>query len=685
MIDFSQITRLLDSLLDFTMPHLVAVPILVPMLTAALMLLLGEQRRRLKSALSVVSGLIGLLAALALLRWVNADGTGGGPGSIGVYLPGNWQAPFGIVLVADRLSTLMVALTGVVAFAASIYSTSRWDRAGVHFHPLLQLQLMGLNGAFLTGDLFNLFVFFEVMLAASYGLLLHGSGRLRVQAGLHYIAINLAASSLFLIGAALLYGVTGTLNMADLGLRIAQLDAADRGLVHAAAAILCTAFFAKAGAWPLNFWLVPAYSAAVSPVSAVFALLTKLGVYTILRLWTLLFAPDTGASAQFGQVALMSMGMLTLGIGALGILGTQRLSNLAGYSVLISAGTLLAAVGLGQPAVWAGAWPLNFWLVPAYSAAVSPVSAVFALLTKLGVYTILRLWTLLFAPDTGVSAQFGQVVLMSMGMLTLAIGALGILGTQRLSNLAGYSVLVSAGTLLAAVGIGQPAVWAGALYYLPSSTLSVAAFFLLIDMIERWRNEGASIAPHEKRGAAPFLTEDLKVTDQVNLDDEQQALFGRAIPAGVAFLGLGFIACTLLLAGLPPFSGFIGKFAMLSGLLDAPEIGSSGWTFIVLLLVSGFFTLVAFSRTGIRHFWTQPLDAMPALRAMEVLPVAALLGAAVALAIGAGPVMQHAGATAAGLYTPSAYREAVMTARQIPNPASSDTKPLPEPGPDKPR
>ena len=578
MIDFSQITRLLDSLLDFTMPHLVAVPILVPMFTAALMLLLGEQRRRLKSALTVVSGLIGLLAALALLRWVNANDTGGGPGSIGVYLPGNWRAPFGIVLVADRLSTLMVALTGVVAFAASIYSTSRWDRAGVHFHPLLQLQLMGLNGAFLTGDLFNLFVFFEVMLAASYGLLLHGSGRLRVRAGLHYIAINLAASSLFLIGAALLYGVTGTLNMADLGIRIAQLDAADRGLVHAAAAILCTAFLAKAGAWPLNFWLVPAYSAAVAPVSAVFALLTKLGVYTILRLWTLLFAPDTGSSAQFGQIALMSTGMVTLSIGALGILGTQRLSNLAGYSVLVSSGTLLAAVGLGKPDVWAGA-----------------------------------------------------------------------------------------------------------LYYLPSSTLAVAAFFLLIDMIERWRNEGASIAPHERRGAAPFLTEDLKVSDHVNLDDEQQALYGRAIPAGVAFLGLGFIACTLLLAGLPPFSGFIGKFAMLSGLLNAPEVGTAGWTFVALLLVSGLLTLVAFSRTGIRHFWTRPQETMPALRAMEVLPVAALLAAAVALTVGAGTVMQHASATAEGLYKPSAYREAVMTARQIPNPVSSAAKPLPAPPPDKPR
>jgi multicomponent K+:H+ antiporter subunit D len=560
--------RFLDRLLEFTMPHLVAVPILVPMLTAALMLLLDEKQRRLKSTLSVISGLLGLLAALALLRWVNAADTGSGPGSIGVYLAGNWKAPFGIVLVADRLSTLMVALTGVIAFAASIYSTSRWDRAGVHFHPLLQLQLMGLNGAFLTGDLFNLFVFFEVMLAASYGLLLHGSGRLRVSAGLHYIAINLAASSLFLIGAALLYGVTGTLNMADLGVRIGQLDAADRGLVHAAAAILATAFFAKAGAWPLNFWLVPAYSAAVSPVSAVFALLTKLGIYTILRLWTVLFAPDTGASAQFGQQVLMAVGLATLSIGAIGIVGTQRLSNLAGYSVLISAGTLLTAIGLGQSAVWAGA-----------------------------------------------------------------------------------------------------------LYYLLSSTLAASAFFLLIDMIERWRNAGASIAPHESAGNAPFLSEDLTALDDVNLDDEQQALYGRAIPAGVAFLGLGFMGCTLLLAGLPPLSGFVGKFAMLNGVLEAPTVSMASWTFLALLLVSGFFTLVALSRTGIRHFWTQPLSGMPALRAMEVLPVAALLAACVALTIEAGPVMQHASATADGLLDPSAYRNAVAGAQQVPNPSAGAGKP----------
>jgi multicomponent K+:H+ antiporter subunit D len=555
------LVHLLDRLLEFGMPHLVAVPILLPLLTAALMMLLGERRRRTKSALSVVSGLAGLLAALALLRWVNAPDTGDGPGSIGIYLPGNWQAPFGIVLVADRLSSMMVALTGVVAFAASIYSTSRWDRAGVHFHPLLQLQLMGLNGAFLTGDLFNLFVFFEVMLAASYGLLLHGSGRLRVQAGLHYIAINLAASALFLVGAALLYGVTGTLNMADLGMRIAQLDAGDRGLVHAAAAILATAFFAKAGAWPLNFWLVPAYSAAVSPVGAVFALLTKLGVYTLLRLWTVLFAPDTGASAGFGQ------------------------------SVLIA-----------------------------------------------------------------------------IGLATLFAGALGIVGTQRLSNLAGFSVLVSAGTLIAAIGLGETAVWAGALYYLLSSTLAVSAFFLLVDMIERWRNAGLSVAPHEQAGNAPFLAEDLRVVDDVNLDDEAQALYGRAIPAGVAFLGLSFIGCTLLLAGLPPLSGFVGKFAMLSGAFVTSGTSVPAWIFLALLLASGFLALIALSRTGIRHFWTQPHPVMPALPALEVLPVAGLLAACLALTVWAGPVMRHAIATAEGLRTPTAYRKAVMDARQVPNP-----------------
>jgi multicomponent K+:H+ antiporter subunit D len=288
---------------------------------------------------------------------------------------------------------------------------------------------------------------------------------------------------------------------------------------------------------------------------------------------------------------------------------------------------------------------------------------------------VLRLWTVLFAPDTGASAQFGQEVLLAVGLSTLFISALGITGTQRLSHLAGYAVLISAGTLLTAIGLGQPAVWAGALYYLLSSTLAASAFFLLIDMIERWRNAGASIAPHEQAGDAPFLSEDLSAMDNVNLDDEQQALYGRAIPAGIAFLGLGFIVCTLLLAGLPPLPGFIGKFAMLSALLDTPVISPANWSFLALLLLSGFLTLVALSRAGIRYFWTQPMSSMPALRALEVLPVAVLLAASAALSIEAGPVMRHASDTAKNLYSATAYRKAVMGAQQVPNPPAAKGAP----------
>ena len=251
--------------------QLIVAPILLPLLTAALMLMLGEKHRPLKARINLFSSVLGLGIAILLLYWTQQ----GGPDSIGVYLPGNWQVPFGIVLVVDQLSALMLVLTGIIGVSALLFAMARWDRAGTSFHALFQIQMMGLYGAFLTADLFNLFVFFEVLLAASYGLMLHGSGRARVSSGLHYIAINLLASSLFLIGAALIYGVTGTLNFADLALKIPLVPEADRGLLHAGAAILATAFLAKAGMWPLNFWLAPAYSSASAPVAAMFAIMTK--------------------------------------------------------------------------------------------------------------------------------------------------------------------------------------------------------------------------------------------------------------------------------------------------------------------------------------------------------------------------------------------------------------------------
>ena len=170
------------------MPHLMLAPIVLPMLSAALMLLLREERQRLKFALGLVSTLMGLGVAVMLMLWTDQAGA---PVNLGVYMPGNWPIPFGISLALDRLTGMMLVLTYTVALASLVFSSARWHRAGMHFHSLFQFQLMGLSGAFLTADLFNLFVFFEIMLAASYGLVLHGSGRTRIQAGLHLSLIHI--------------------------------------------------------------------------------------------------------------------------------------------------------------------------------------------------------------------------------------------------------------------------------------------------------------------------------------------------------------------------------------------------------------------------------------------------------------------------------------------------------------
>ncbi|QIL69265.1 monovalent cation/H+ antiporter subunit D [Diaphorobacter sp. HDW4B] len=562
-MSFSEIT-------DALMPHLILAPIMLPMFTAAIMLLLGEKNQRAKLVINLISTFIGLIIAVQLLRWSKMTGS---TASMGVYLPGNWPAPFGIVLVLDRLSAMMLVLTSFVALCSIIFAASRWHRAGVHYHPLFQLQLMGLAGAFLTADLFNLFVFFEIMLAASYGLLLHGSGRMRVQAGLHYIAINLAASSLFLIGASMLYGITGTLNMADLAQAIPKVVDADRGLLHAAAAILATAFLIKSAVWPLNFWLVPAYSAATPPVGALFAIMTKVGIYTIVRLWTLMFSGEAGASAHFGSM----------------------------------------------------------WLIGG-------------------------------------------------GVLTMAFAAIGMLGSQRFTNLAGYAAILSSGTLLAAVGFGQNELTAGLLYYLPSSTLAVCTLFLLSDLVERWRNDGSSFTPYDADEAAPFLSPELVPQAGTNFDEDEEVLVGRVIPAAAAFLGIAFLMCTLVIAGLPPLSGFIGKFAMLTALMNPLGLGSSagiqlgapGWTLVTLMIVTGLIALIALTRSGIRVFWASHARTPPQLRLVEALPIAMLLCASIVFTVRADNVMRYTQATANMLHSPGTYIKAVMSARPEPGPAAKE-------------
>ena len=195
-------------------PHWTIVPIVLPLMTGALLVLIEQRRPGLARGLSLASTTALLLVAIALAHRAHTDG------AVQAYLLGNWRAPFGIALALDRLSALMLLLTALVGAAALLYACGGDDRRGAHFHSLFQFQLMGLNGAFLTADLFNLFVFFEVLLIASYGLLLHGAGVARLRAALHYVSFNLVGSALFLIAVSLLYGLTGTLNMADLALKV---------------------------------------------------------------------------------------------------------------------------------------------------------------------------------------------------------------------------------------------------------------------------------------------------------------------------------------------------------------------------------------------------------------------------------------------------------------------------------
>jgi multicomponent K+:H+ antiporter subunit D len=293
--------------------------------------------------ITLVATLIQLAAGITLLYLTTDSVPQVWPEGIGVYAIGGWPAPFGIVLVVDRLSALMISLNAALALPAIVYSFARWDRLGVHYHSLLQFLLMGLNGAFLTGDLFNLFVFFEILLAASYALLLHGGGVQRVRIALHFIVVNLAASFAFLIGVAMIYGVVGTLNLADIAERWPALQGTDRGLAETGAAILGIAFLVKAGTWPLNFWLPGTYTAAGSPVAAVFSITTKVGVYAILRL-TLLFE---GATPPYGGTVLFYIAIATMVFGIAGILAARQLARLVAFNVILSSGTLLASIALG--------------------------------------------------------------------------------------------------------------------------------------------------------------------------------------------------------------------------------------------------------------------------------------------------------------------------------------------------
>lgn len=497
------------------MNHLPILPVLIPMAGAAVSLIV--EHRRFGTGVRRLVAWLSMAALAAVVAMLVADAA---RGQVSAYLLGDWPARLGIALVADRLAVWMVAVTTLLATASLLYACSGWDRRAPHFHALFQFQLMGLNGAFLTGDLFNLFVFFEVMLIASYGLLLSGGRGLGMRNGFHYVVFNVTASSLFLIALGLIYGLLGTLNMAELAVRISQLPAANVALVKAAIGLLLVVFCAKAALLPLYLWLPETYARAPAAVAALFAVMTKVGLYAVLRVSTLLLGAGAGALAGYGQSWLLVLGAATLIVAALGVLGSARLPVMVGYLVIWSAATLFVAFALGEP------------------------------------------------------------------------------GT---------------------VGAG--------LYYLAHSCFTTAALFLIAGLIRR------------RHGSA----------DQD--DSLAAALPGRTWP-GVLFLIAG-----VAVAGLPPLTGFLGKAALLAA--TPPSQVGLVWSTV---LVSSLMVIIGVSRAGVRLFWQAParLEEAGPVKAAPARPAAtiaatALLGYVVAMSVFAQPLLVYADATARQLQDTAGY------------------------------
>lgn len=499
--------------------HLPILPVAIPALAAPLALLAMRRRRALGVAIGFAACLAQLAAALALMARVSG-------GTIFAYALGEWPAPFGIVLVADRLAAMMLVLTAVLALVALTHAVvTGADRKGWHFHPLFQFQLMGLNGAFLTGDLFNLFVFFEVLLIASYGLMLHGQGPARLKAGVQYVVVNLVGSSIFLIALGMLYALTGTLNMADLGLRVAEVAPADQGLLRIAALLLVSVFALKAAVAPLHLWLVRTYAVSTPAVAALFAIMTKVGVYSIIRVVPQVFGEGAGAAA------------------------------------------------------WAGA-P---WLLPA-------------------------------------------------AMVSAVIGFAGVFTARSLAEQASYAVVGSTGTLLIAVaGWSADSLGAG-LYYLAHSTLAAAALFLVADVVARRRGSyGDNASP------GPVF-------------------------AGRGVIALLFMAAAIAATGLPPLSGFIGKLLILKSVAALPDWG---WAWGVILGTT-LIGVIGFARTGSAVFWkATDGEAPPApARRLDLAAPAIALALLAALSAGAGWVSAYADAAATQVLDPAQSARAVLTKGQ---------------------
>lgn len=530
------------------MNHWIIAPVVLPAILAPFIVLAARYHIGIQRVFSV-AGVLALIVIAAGMAWQAANGT------VTLYQLGDWAAPFGIVVVADRLSTMMVLLTAVLALFVLLYAIgSEWDNRGRHFHALFQFQLMGIMGAFLTGDLFNLFVFFEVLLIASYGLMIHAGGHVRLRAGVQYVLYNLLGSTLFLFALGAIYAQTGTLNMADLAQRVTMIDAGDTVGIRIASVMLLLVFAVKAALVPLHFWLPSSYAEAPAPVAALFAIMTKVGAYAIIRVYTLIFGPDVAV--------------------------TEGLHGL--------------------------------WLMP-------------------------------------------------LALVSLTIGMVGVLAARQFDRLVAFSVIGSMGMVMVSIALFTPTGIAAALYYIVHSTLAAGALFLIADLARAGRA-------------------DLNLTAQPPV-------------AGGPLTAAMFFVAAIAMAGLPPLSGFVGKLLI----LDAGF--TSGWVvwIWVVVLGSSLISVVGFARAGSTVFWKarsvvvpseaeDPEDIKSAENAeaaarekaalvpsfLSYTAVSGLLALLVLHTVLAGPVYRFTDATAAQLFAPRGYMSTVLDTK------GKMTRPKPE-------
>lgn len=327
------------------MNNIVLLPVLIPFFTGALLILFSK-KRKVQRVISGIGTLLILTAAVYLAIYVYQNG-------ITVLEAGNWPAPFGIIMVADMFATIMVILSALIGVVCLffVFQTIAEDREKQYFYPFYFFLLTGVNGAFLTGDLFNLFVFFEVMLIASYVLIVHGGTKYQLRESFKYIIINMFSSMLFLAAVAYIYSITGTVNMAHLSERVAELDQA--GALNVVAVLFFIVFAIKGALFPLYFWLPRSYYGPPAAIAALFGgLLTKVGVYAIIRTFTLIFYHD----ADFTHKGIITViAGFTMLLGVLGAVSQFNFKRILSYHIISQVGYMVMGLGVYTTLAVAGA------------------------------------------------------------------------------------------------------------------------------------------------------------------------------------------------------------------------------------------------------------------------------------------------------------------------------------------